>query len=569
MSIGLIYKNEYIFFDKLCPIKDLIQFVSKRNKFTTLFIRDCTLIFPQIIKKKMKTWEISVFAVKGVIYNFTLKISDTENENNDKWIKFKSIETFIPDLTREVGEYEIIPFWSNGGLMTDEKEKIIRKEKNSLSIKKNTYLLKNLIRMLSDNLEVLNLEKKWYNYTSISTLSKKTFDENFNSDGIRIYNDCKIDECLRVGYYGGRCEVFGNPYKNEKIFHYDFKNMYGNLMLENFPYGELTYKEGPEIKEIEEIGFYHVKVKSNLKLPVLPHKTKFFYKRYKIDAEELIFTNGEFEGLYFKEEIDYFKETGGKIIKVNYAYIYIDQKTKPIFKDFAETIMKYREEKNKKFWKSFLVSFYGRLGMQPIKTKTIFLKTREYWNKKKSLEILNEMWIDDFVIIEYRTEPQKVESLVECASIITARARIKLHKNMIEIEKNKGRLLYCDTDSIFAAFLEDVSGEKHKNITWEQTNIREAVFISVRNYSIKKRDGSWETKIAGIERNKFNYEEMERKFYSLYDNEIIFYSEKFSMFDAENWKFQRTLNLKNYTKRKFSNDKKKTSPWTVIEGEYE
>jgi hypothetical protein len=31
----------------------------------------------------------------------------------------------------------------------------------------------------------------------------------------------KLDRILRKSYFGGRTEVFGNPYDDEKILHYD------------------------------------------------------------------------------------------------------------------------------------------------------------------------------------------------------------------------------------------------------------------------------------------------------------------------------------------------------------
>jgi hypothetical protein len=41
---------------------------------------------------------------------------------------------------------------------------------------------------------------------------------------------------------------------------------------------------------------------------------------------------------------------------------------------------------------------------------------------------------------------------VSYASAITSKARIKLHKLIINVKKDGGRPLYCDTDSVFAGY---------------------------------------------------------------------------------------------------------------------
>jgi DNA polymerase elongation subunit (family B) len=49
---------------------------------------------------------------------------------------------------------------------------------------------------------------------------------------------------------------------------------------------------------------------------------------------------------------------------------------------------------------------------------------------------------------------------IAVASSISSKARVKLYKAFDEVLKNKGKLLYCDTDSIFAEFKNDVTNTK-------------------------------------------------------------------------------------------------------------
>jgi hypothetical protein len=49
---------------------------------------------------------------------------------------------------------------------------------------------------------------------------------------------------------------------------------------------------------------------------------------------------------------------------------------------------------------------------------------------------------------------------IAVASSISSKARVKLYRAFDEVLKNKGKLLYCDTDSVFAEFENDVSDIK-------------------------------------------------------------------------------------------------------------
>jgi hypothetical protein len=57
---------------------------------------------------------------------------------------------------------------------------------------------------------------------------------------IKLNIKTEDDNLIRPAYYGGRCEVFGNPIKGDFIFHYDFSGMYTNRLKESFPYGDFT-----------------------------------------------------------------------------------------------------------------------------------------------------------------------------------------------------------------------------------------------------------------------------------------------------------------------------------------
>jgi hypothetical protein len=91
--------------------------------------------------------------------------------------------------------------------------------------------------------------------------------------------------------------------------------------------------------------------------------------------------------------------------------------------------------------------------------------------------------LGDYCLAEITKEKIETKSLVQYASIVTARARIKLYKTLKEVETEGGRLLYCDTDSIFASFRPNFEKNKSK-IKWEEKTILDAVFVNTRVYSL-------------------------------------------------------------------------------------
>jgi hypothetical protein len=53
------------------------------------------------------------------------------------------------------------------------------------------------------------------------------------------------------------------------------------------------------------------------------------------------------------------------------------------------------------------------------------------------------------LVTYYNKDIRQIKSNVTFSAIITSRARIKWYREAIEVMKVGGRLLYCDTDSLF------------------------------------------------------------------------------------------------------------------------
>jgi hypothetical protein len=159
----------------------------------------------------------------------------------------------------------------------------------------------------------------------------------------------------------------------------------------------------------------------------------------------------------------------------------------------------------------------------------------------------------------------KVKNNIAIASCISSKARIKLYRAQEDVIKNNGRLLYSDTDSIFASYKKNVTEEKHGSIDWSKENkkIKDCVFISSKTYALDAIDKE-EIKVKGFNLNNFSFQEIKKSFYSdknIINNEKFIKKKDFKIFLGHG---DKILKLNNYSKRKFSEDKKKTEPLTKI-----
>jgi hypothetical protein len=152
-------------------------------------------------------------------------------------------------------------------------------ERDVLITIKFVKILKELIKKFN-----INIDKVY----SAPSLSLKIFIKKFNNDKIKFRHNFLLDKFIRKAYFGGRCEIYGNPKPNEYIYHFDFPGMYGLTMLQKFPYGK--YKIHSNVTKIDKPGFYTIDFYSNMNLPILPH--------HRLLDKKLMFTNGHMTGTF-------------------------------------------------------------------------------------------------------------------------------------------------------------------------------------------------------------------------------------------------------------------------------
>ena len=356
----------------------------------------------------------------------------------------------------------------------------------------------------------------------------------------------KYDRVIRESYFGGRTEVFGNQKENEILLHYDWSGMYAQCMKEKVLGGEII--ESNIIKDLKYPGFYWIKFRQNLEIPILP-----------IKKDKLLFANGEFEGWYWFEEIALAIEYGVEIISVRkmISAQYYDN----FIKDFVELNDEIRKISpiHKIIGKNNNNTFYGRLGMNPERLEEEITNKLDINKYEKVVEI-------NGAFIGYKKKEKSISNVLISASI-TSKARIKLYRGIDEVIKNGGRVLYTDTDSIIAAFKEneyenklDIKmGEVLFDSSDMNTIISEGVFAMPKTYAVRYKDGREIVKIKGFNVRP-SFDEFKEKFYN--KEEIVTENVEWNKKDLliRNILREKRTNLNSLDKRKWKENLKDTEP---------
>ena len=543
---------------------DLSEKRKKTKKKAKFYIFSHNLTFDgSIILQNIKIIsgvKFSGIFFKGSIYTLTLT-------KDDIVVTFKCSYKFFPNSLEK----------ANNMLDTNKKKEYDHTIVNIF----NYILFKNVCESycINDAFIVIQIMKhyegliknylpNWLESThSIPSVSIKMFDKCFNKFNAKTFSTLDIDTIFRSSYYGGRCEVFGNPKPLDKIYHFDFTGMYAQVMLESYSTGDHEIIQNP--CNITNNGFFHVEAESDMYIPVLPHHDK---------TGALLFTNGHITGLYWWEELALFILKGGKIKKINYHIKFNDSAC--VFENFVSSFTKLRTKSKQLniICKSVINSLYGRLGMGPMETSTKLMYINEWSDFQKINEknIVSETVVNNVVIVEMlkkRNDNDSLSSNVALASMITSKARIKLYKAFCDVTDGGGRILYTDTDSIFAAFEKNVDNCKFGDVWFDMskndTRLDDAVFAAPKAYAtiINKVET---VKIKGAKRNSISFNNFKNAFKSENNIKLSVDFLKKSNYVITPSNIEKIINFKNYTKRTFRNKKINTTPLKkCLDGSYE
>ena len=552
----IVYKNKKIVsYGDNCIVKIFEYVFANCDNFSIFFAHNLTfdgLIILNNIDSSIEIVEKGTLLRGCSIYSMSLK-------RNGKIIKFQCSSKILPLSLKDIAFRLNLPKKMDLDHASINSLNFMNKDIMESVIeycKRDVYITQLFLSKIND--ELRNIYPGWWIWSyTVSGLALKIFDSMFNKF-IKLNIKTEDDNLIRPAYYGGRCEVFGNPIKGDFVFHYDFSGMYTNRLKESFPYGDFTISNRP--KKMDKMGFYHVRVKSNINpIPILPYRCEI--------TKKLLFPNGEFSGFYWYEELELFVKNGGVILEIYSAVLF--DKEDYIFKDFSDFCIENRNKSqlNKILWKLIPNSFIGRLGLKGEYEKTIILDNDKY--NPFDYDVISDKKINNQWLVTIRCdEINKTSNNVIYPAIITSKARIVWWTNAIEIIKNGGRLLYCDTDSMFVSFNRNIIGEKHGSIEWVDNNkdtvIDKACFAGNKAYALIIK-GETIVKIKGIKGNNISFDDFENKFYN---SESINF--KFDLFEKKlfNMKISeiiKKISFIDYDKRDFIENKKKTKTIKIFE----
>jgi len=404
---------------------------------------------------------------------------------------------------------------------------------------------------------ILRLDSEFKNWRdlqvlSISGLATAIYKKAYNPCKLNFILSSKHDFLIRRGFWGGRCEVFGNLEPGDFLHSFDFAGMYASVMAQKFCFGALQIIYNAS--SISAPGFYHVTVSSvNMYIPLLPARN---------ETGQVYFPNGCWSATYWWEELLFFLANGGIIKKIHFQLVF--EKTDYVLRDFSEHFMRLRKQDNfsNSFYKLFINSLYGRLGMYNLGESTRILLKKEISGDS----IVSESSAGGSVSIA------KVESLsllsgntasnVAVAAAIAAKARIKLNKAMLDLEQAGGRVLYTDTDSIFASFKKKNVNVSHGEVFWDAKKAfiwEDAVFATSKGYALKNANTEV-IKLRGFKPNSITFTE----FKELFSSGLRLKKVQSALF-KKNQKMQfltmeKTILLNLYDKRTFLEKKTRTAP---------
>lgn len=295
----------------------------------------------------------------------------------------------------------------------------------------------------------------------------------------------KIVEKLFEGYYGGRVEIFNVSPTEGNFVYIDVNSMYPAVMMEAYP-NPNVYEYGQKAS-LDKFGMTCATVRvSDQRFPLLPHRLKAG------DSIKLVFPVGEFKGVWTNEELRLAKDLGYKIVKVHWSITFPDP-CYP-FREFVTKLYdiksKATDEISKYVAKLFLNSLYGKMAE---KVDVVTLVPVDDVPPEKAA-----IAYGDFAFVHHGTKYAPHCNVIWSA-YTTARARIKLTLEMMEIERKLGEVFYCDTDSIVYRARETLHSDSSDLGGWKiEKKLRFVHFVLPKLYAYRDEKGKFGIRAKGV-----------------------------------------------------------------------
>ena len=459
------------------------------------------------------TKEKKVFEGKDCMKDFLLFYLTHKNRNvityahNGGKFDFTSLhETLVKNSCFDKFTPQLI--YVNGGIMLI---RIKDKNNNKWQFRDSLYLLKKGLAKLCESFKPKTMKLKmpsypyeqhkldWINYCMNDCISLAQILEIFNNIVINEIGGCigltasstalrtwrkkfqkypiptyfRWNNFIRLGYYGGRCEVF-NLYSPKTAYLYDVKSMYPYVMAHNtFPMSvprRVYYRDAWDC--VGKCGFMECDIVTpkDLDIPLLPY-------RHTV-SNKLLFPLGQWSGVYEFSIIE-------KALMLGYEispHRTIEFDGDYLFDEYIKTIYPYKENNTGAIYdiaKLLMNGLYGKTGERPERELIIT-------DPDADIEGTFPMPYDPMGYTTKKITKYSAHHLPAIASRVTALAQIKMFEMFEQIQKRNGTIYYCDTDSVITD-IEIKSGSKLGD--WElEKKITRGVFFAPKAYCYEYYD---------------------------------------------------------------------------------
>lgn len=336
-------------------------------------------------------------------------------------------------------------------------------------------------------------------------------------------------EFMERSLYGGRTECFYNREIEGNIQIYDFNSLYPSV-LRDFPYPFLNKRYWTKNINLENEGIAYVTIKSpgNLYFPYLPYR----------DAGTLVFPLGTFNGHYTYFELREALKLGYKIEKIENALEFNGGTYYP-FKNWVEKLYDERLKAQKAgdvllsdTYKLIMNNLFGKFGQG--NERTYLLPITKERLRKFNCTILENKFILSVSKGAYPPHTNFIWS-----SYCTAYARDRLFRGLTDARNRRGKVLYCDTDSIFVEASKPIfSASDQLGCLKLEGTVVKAHFKGLKNYKLVKQNGDCIYKVRGVPRKHAKI---------FFEHEIIEYRKPYRLREA----LRRNSSKNNIKNKKF------------------
>lgn len=312
-------------------------------------------------------------------------------------------------------------------------------------------------------------------------LAMRIFRQNYLDDHTLYKLTPEKEEFVRLGYYGGRNEIF--KMKGENVREYDVNSMYVAAMRDPLPCGSKgTWVDKPNLEKRNTFYFTEAEVTcpSSLQIPVLPLRFR----------GKLLFPSGKFRGVFPSPELKLAKQMGYKISPIRSLMFPADT----ILKEYAENCWHIRQEnpgKNPLNVTAKLLGngLYGKFAQE--RDRTLLTSDLDF---DEGCREGYTLVMPEYNLWRVPTVSESPAILPHISAAITSYSRCMLYEFLSMYPE---KVCYSDTDSVFIEDAELPCSSELGDLKFEH-HYNKFIALQPKFYYCEAADGSEKIRAKGF-----------------------------------------------------------------------